>query len=997
MAGEQFVTAFTNAAEGTNATTHTITLPAAGTFQAGDILIISAGLASGSSTLTADGIGMTAQAADDINTRSGHTGHTWVRTLTAAHAGTTVTFTSSSSLKIAVAAEIIRIPNLAVGTPPEILPANGTTASTFNAPAFTPNSLKVAVFTLAASHSTIVPTVWTPPSGVTLRTSRATAGATGRSSAAIADALTSGATLGTQWATFDDTATAVAATWSATTIVFTTAAPANEITHVAAFTNDSEDATDSVHTVTLPVVHNGDTLVLGASLASGTTLALTGAGLVQQISNRKSTRSGHALHVWVLPLQASHSETTITLTSGIDVRVQIVGEILRGTLDLSADGLAGAFTDVTGTTASTFNAPAFTPSTTRVGLMVVGGSSGANEPPTVWTPPTGTTLVGSQRSGGTTGRTAVAAARFLTRNASVGTTWTTDTAATWAAVTVTLSTVAVTPAPVDTRQRVFVKMADGSVRRGSIAGIYRNGVKVATRINAVSRGTSNPVTPTPDPTPGQVASEGMWMDASPIQKPMKYPNKIVGAHYFTPYPIKVSNVAVDEWVTNFLDPNQAGYETLGGLSRNRSEDRDVYPGVTQTQSWALDMEQEIGWAMESGIDCFYVDILGASGRNYDLAGILIDTAHRLNNGFRVIPMLDINGATAIAGVATAAAGIARYAGKNGSHYLPDGRFLVTIFRTEGRPASFYDELEAALRVDYGLNVAFIGVFLSYSQTNINTYTKVGGVSTGAKKPYWYGVGSWGIGGDPAAIKAASNQQALASSNGLIFLGPVSGQNVRHTRSLVFDEGANTEGIRAAWEKAIADNYDMVQIVTWNDYSEGGDVQPSQGKGHVPTDLAAWYTHRRKTGAYPAILRDAVIVSHRAQFVGVNSTAEISGSTQTEFTAQRVLPTRTTARDMVEVLTFLTEAATVNVAVGANTYTYTAPKGMSGKLYPLAVAGIGGINVQVVRGGVTVVNHASPFQVNQIPKVEDKTYKMSGSNRVLTGVKKQRDPTVNYPG
>lgn len=982
-----FIAAGSNSSEGSNATTHSFTLPAV--VATGDLLIISAGLAS-STTLTALGAGFANTPADNINSLSGHAGHTWVHTLDASHGGATVTLTSGSSLKVAISWEIIRIPNRAIGTPATFTAANGTTATTFSAPSFTPSATKIAVYAIAGSTATATPpSVWNPPAGVTLRAGRGTGGTTGRSSAAIGDALTPEAIIATNWSTD------VATTWSATTIIFTlsTAAPV-DITAANSGANDSEALNDNIHTANLPNgIIDGDTLILTAGLASGTTIALTGAGVVNKIAHHTSSRSGHAGHVWVLPLTAAMSGTELLFETGIDLKVAICFQTLRGPLDISTAGLANAFTSTSGTTSSTPVAPASTPSATSIVIHAVAGSTGINEPPTTWLPPTAMTLTGGQRTGGATGRSSCAIAYSITPNASTGQQWTTDTPATWSAIAINLSTTALAPPATPSQTPAKLKIG-GAWVSGSIRGVVVNHQLVKGTVRGAVSPSAPSVDPPTDPDPSDTPSNGLWFDATSIQTPINS-NKIVVAHYFTPYPIKISNVVNDEYFTTYLNPSQATYADRGGLSRNRPENRDVIGGVNQTQAWSQDMEQEIAWAKESGIDGFVVDILGASGRNYDLAGLLIDAAHRLDNGFRVIPMLDCNGTTAAAGVSVSAAGIARYAGKKGSHYLPDGRFLVTFFKMEGQTPAFYDQLAAALRTTHGLEPAFVGIFNSYNQGNITTYSKVGGVASGAKKDYMYGVGAWGVGGDPIAIAAASNHTALAHSNGLIHMGPIGGQNVRHTQN-TFDESGNTEGLRAAWTKAITDSYDIAQYVTWNDYSEGGDVQPSTAKGHAPVDLGAWYIKRFKEGAFPAILRDCVILTHRAQFAAVGKTLPVSG-TQTKFTSQRVLPNRTPMRDTVEVLTFLTDDATVNVTVGVNTYTYTATKGMFVKLYPLATAGVGGISVRVIRAGVTVVDHATHSHVRQLPVIEDKIYHWSQSIRGIgAGIKQQMDPTVNRP-
>ena len=124
---------------------------------------------------------------------------------------------------------------------------------------------------------------------------------------------------------------------------------------------------------------------------------------------------------------------------------------------------------------------------------------------------------------------------------------------------------------------------------------------------------------------------------------------------------------------------------------------------------------------------------------------------------------------------------------------------------------------------------------------------------------------------------------------------------------VYAESDNTEALRASWQRAIGDGAEFAQVVTWNDYSEMTGFAPSVNHGYSFLDISAYYQTAFQTGAYPAIAREAVFVTHRIQPFAAKPTYNHKlmvwwngGSTP---------------RNTVEVLTFLKSAATVKVTVG----------------------------------------------------------------------------------
>ena len=203
------------------------------------------------------------------------------------------------------------------------------------------------------------------------------------------------------------------------------------------------------------------------------------------------------------------------------------------------------------------------------------------------------------------------------------------------------------------------------------------------------------------------------------------------------------------------------------------------------------------------------------------------------------------------------------------------------------------------------------------------------------------------------------------------MSPIAIQDERPNQKM-YDEAANTETLRASWQRAISDQADLVQLVTWNDYSEGTSFAPSAGHGYSFLDISAYWESQFQTGSAPTVVRDAVYVTHRIQKFATVPTFTQLLMTLTNASATKV------ARDTVEVLTFLTAPATVTVNVGTKTYTYTAPAGIKYQLYPLE---IGHVKASAVRGTASIGVADSPYTVDATPYTQDLAYYAVSSRRV----------------
>jgi hypothetical protein len=193
------------------------------------------------------------------------------------------------------------------------------------------------------------------------------------------------------------------------------------------------------------------------------------------------------------------------------------------------------------------------------------------------------------------------------------------------------------------------------------------------------------------------------------------------------------------------------------------------------------------------------------------------------------------------------------------------------------------------------------------------------------------------------------------------MAPIAVQDSRPSQ-FVYAESANTEALRASWQRAIDDGADYAQIISWNDYSEMTAVAPSVHHGYAYLDINAYYQAAFQTGAVPAIEREAVFVTHRVQSHSAIPTYNHrlmtwwNGGTE--------------PRDTVEVLTFLNAPASVDVIVGGTTTTYVAPAGDFAMVVPLST---GGVQAIVSRGRATVGVVSSPFTVQTAPYVQDLEY------------------------
>lgn len=426
--------------------------------------------------------------------------------------------------------------------------------------------------------------------------------------------------------------------------------------------------------------------------------------------------------------------------------------------------------------------------------------------------------------------------------------------------------------------------------------------------------------------------------------------KKVFAHYFPPYPVSIdnSNPVSDYYANNYLNPNGEGGKHIayGGLLRDRPIGRAPLGGDWRT----TDLQTEVNQAADAGIDGFTVDVMSWSGQNWDTTVRLMQAAQNAKRNFTVTPNVDASSGAVNASPTAVAASLAKLYSYSSAYRLSDGRYLLSSFAAEDMAPSWWSSVISTLKNSYGINVAFVAVLQNASQQNMAAFA-----------PISYGLSNWGA-RTAASMKNTPNLAASAHALGVKWMQPVAMQDSRPNGGK-YAEANNTELLRASWQKAIGDGADLVQIATWNDYSENTAVAPSANHGVTFLDVSAYYLAQFKTGSAPAIQKDSLYVTHRDQFttskpaIGRIETPNLDG-------------TGTPPRDTVEVLTMLTAPATLTVKVGGTTKTVDVPAGVTSTVVPLAA---GTVSASATRGGQTILSGTSPYTVTNTPQVNDFEY------------------------
>lgn len=422
--------------------------------------------------------------------------------------------------------------------------------------------------------------------------------------------------------------------------------------------------------------------------------------------------------------------------------------------------------------------------------------------------------------------------------------------------------------------------------------------------------------------------------------PIETSEKKVFAHYMPPYPISLDDEDPkrDYYSRNYLSPRgeNGKFRSVGGLLRDRPLPRAPIGAGYEL----VDATKEVEQASAAGIDGFTMNILDWSGSLWDRSLLMAEAADQDDQGFVVVPNLDLASNADNEPIDYIASRLAEFYNSPAAYRLPDRRYVLSSFKAEERSAGWWASLLSELEERHGIKIALVAVLLDASEDNLKEFA-----------PISYALSTWGL-RSSTSIMDAPDHARIAHRAGVKWMAPVAVQDVRHHK-LVYAEAGNTETLRASWSRALADKADLVQLVTWNDYSESTHFAPSQAHGSGFLDVNGYFLTQFKTGRQPAITGDQLVVSHRIQKHGTEPTVQRSRMAPT-LSGVKVKP-----RNTVEVLAMLKAPASITVRTGSSSSTFSAPAGLSSIVVPLQE---GVVAARASRGGQDVAEVTSPHKV-----------------------------------
>lgn len=333
------------------------------------------------------------------------------------------------------------------------------------------------------------------------------------------------------------------------------------------------------------------------------------------------------------------------------------------------------------------------------------------------------------------------------------------------------------------------------------------------------------------------------MTKLPFQMPDPFSfGRRVFAHYFYPFPLSIGNqpAADDYYNAQYLAADGEGGKHLAYGGYLRARPLPVAVGTAAGFQLA-NMRQEVEMAIARGITGFTFDLLSLTDAQSPTGhlAVMLAAAAAVNTRFVIVPMLDMS---AMVGL-TQAQAVQLIAGFTHPSFLriEDGRLLVTAFNASLQPLAWWQGVITALNAQ-GHDIAFIPVML-------------GSPTTSTMDPISLGTGGWGT-ATPAGASARAS-----------YLTPVLPQQFR-PKSQVFWEAGGFDTFRNGWASAIAGTGPYVQMITWSDFSESGQIQPYTDEtldtdiGTAFYDLTAFYATWFMSGVEPTITEDVLYWGHR---------------------------------------------------------------------------------------------------------------------------------------
>ena len=414
-------------------------------------------------------------------------------------------------------------------------------------------------------------------------------------------------------------------------------------------------------------------------------------------------------------------------------------------------------------------------------------------------------------------------------------------------------------------------------------------------------------------------------------------------HYFPTFPLTIGGRDPDKdyYAQHYLrrDGENGKFAAYGGMLRERP-----LPGPKAAKQKKSDLRVEVARAARIGIDVFGVDLLRLNGKLAEMPHALLDAAQDADPRFRVAIEPDMSSMRKVT-LDELAEYLLNFARHPAAFRTADGRLVVMPFRAELRPPEFWkallDRMAAA-----GEPVAFIPIFIE--PKGMRQYADLSVAVTR------------GVTGDAGAGEAQRTFGRRATTIGYpAWIATVTPQDSRAKYGLAA-EAEGSMSLTEAFKAGIDGGASGVHVMTWNDYSEATELQPSTATRFAYYDIAAYYIAWFKTGAPPVIERDGFVGLHRRQLFRPGNRA--LGKPWKMRGRPRV--------DIVEMTAFLTAPAELAITSGGQTFRQSAPAGLQRFTAPAAV---GPVSMSIVRKGTVVARCRSPWKIEAEPDRQDPLY------------------------
>lgn len=431
--------------------------------------------------------------------------------------------------------------------------------------------------------------------------------------------------------------------------------------------------------------------------------------------------------------------------------------------------------------------------------------------------------------------------------------------------------------------------------------------------------------------------------------------KLVFAHYLPFFARSINNkpAAIDSYAANLLLPSGDNGKWLGngGFVRSRPLPPPLLPNPAP--DWKqLDMQLEVRDAMSRGIDGFTFDYGPAALAPESPLRTMLRAARAISPTFKIALMPDMNqfggrNAAKAAGVYDL---VANLAADPALLHLPDGRLVLIPWAADVQPADWWAEMIRRWQAD-GIAVAFMPLFVGMTAAKADAFAAISA-----------GFADWDA-HEVSDAAAETDKIRIAHRLGKIYMQAVVPQDYR-PKAFRYWETGNTAAFRAGWNSAIGGGADWVQLVTWNDYSESTQVEPSTNpEGDEENgffDLTSYYASWFKTGRPPRIACDVLYYAFRRERTDAPAPAQTRPTALGPFA-------KDPPDNEIEALAFLTAPATLSIGVGANRFERKAAAGITSFKVPLSP---GRPRFQVSRDGRAVIDVTAHAAI--VPQLADGT-------------------------